>query len=1604
MQRKLTGRKAELIEEVVQHLRTTLPGEDTSAAGRFVRQFYANVPLRTIGSWSRESLLGAAMALFQLASRRSPGTPCLRVYNPTDKSHGWHLPDTVVEIVTDDMPFLVDSVANVLQRRELPVQVVIHPVIAVRRDADGRLTDLLEAGAPKAGSIAESCMHFQVSAQPDEALPAIAQALAAVLDDVRAAVSDWSNMVARLTEVIAGIAQNPPPLPPHQIGEGRAFLEWIKDHHFTFLGYRAYDLVAEGGKDYLRYREGTGLGVLRRVKEESRARHKTPLAATASAFARRKELLAITKAYDHSTVHRPVRMDYIGVRTFGPDGEVTGEQRFLGLFTSSAYNESPRQIPMLRDKVRRVLERASFAPKGHDGRALLNILETYPRDELLQVDWQQLHETCIGILQLQHRQRTALFVRRDPFEVFVSCLVYVSRDAYSTKLRRRFQAILEEAYDGKMTDYYTQVGDSPLARLQYIIGTKPGHVPSPPVEETEARLVEEARSWSESLGRELVHSLGESLGRELFRRHGDAFPTAYRESTAPEEAIRDIGQIEAVLAGESLGINLFRLAGDPYTRLRLKIYHRAVPVPLSDILPILEHMGLKVISENPFRVTPPGAEAVWIHDFSMDTADGTDVTLRVAKEPFQVLLARVWAREVEDDDFNRLALRAGLDWRGIVVLRAYCKYLRQTGIPFSERYMQETLARNPGITAHLVDLFRARFDPHGTGDPAQRGQGIRTAIEAGLERVSNLDEDRILRRFLNLILSTLRTNYYQPGADGHSKPYLALKLDSQALEDLPLPRPMVETWVYSPRTEAVHLRGGKVARGGIRWSDRREDFRTEVLGLMKAQMVKNAVIVPVGSKGGFIVKCPPREGGHEALMAEVVACYRTMMGGLLDLVDNLKGGEIVPPASVVRHDGDDPYLVVAADKGTATFSDIANGVSEQYGFWLGDAYASGGSAGYDHKKMGITARGGWEAVKRHFREMGRDCQSEDFLCAAVGDMSGDVFGNAMLLSRHIRLVGAFNHMHIFVDPEPDAERSFRERERLFALPRSTWMDYDVKAMGPGGGIFPRSAKSIEVTPPMRQRFGLTREKVTPTDLIRAILGAPVDLLWFGGIGTYVKASDQSHVEVGDRANEALRLDAKDLRCKVIGEGANLALTQPARVEFSLHGGRLNTDAIDNSGGVDCSDHEVNIKIALGGVVAAGGMTRPQRDTLLVQMTDDVADLVLRDNYLQTQALTVEEARGLAIADQHARLMRTLERGGQLNRALEFLPDDMEMQERAANKRGLTRPELAVLLAYSKISVYDQLLRSDLPDDPLLVEDLLRYFPEPLSDRFGDAVKAHRLRREIIATSVTNSMVNRVGPAFVNEMVERTGLPVADIARSYAVARDIFELRRLWVAVEELDTKVPAALQVEMLLDIGQLTERATLWFCRHGRHPIDMSSTTKAFRPGVATLAQEIEGLLAHYYQEVVERKARHLVDRGVPALLARDIAILTPLSAACDIVGIATGRGLEVAQVGRVHYETGARFGLDRLRGAARRMPCESEWEKQALHAILDDLYGQHRALTGAILDDALTVDDWCAARGTAFTRARDVVLQVLNAPKLDIAMLAVATRQIAALSARVS
>ncbi|GGT14987.1 NAD-glutamate dehydrogenase [Streptomyces chromofuscus] len=1632
MQTKLDEAKAELLDRAARvaenspvggHLPTgtTEHGTpDRDAVLAFLQRYYLHTAPEDLTDRDPVDVFGAAYSHYRLAENRPQGTANVRVHTPTVEENGWTCSHSVVEVVTDDMPFLVDSATNELTRQGRGIHVVIHPQMVVRRDVTGKLLEVLTT--PPTGDLphdahVESWIHVEIDRETDRSdLKQITADLLRVLSDVREAVEDWGKMRDAALRMAEGLPGEPVAgdLPEQEIEEARELLRWLAADHFTFLGYREYELR---GDDSLAAVPGTGLGILRADPhhEAGESHPVSPsferLPADARAKAREHKLLVLTKANSRATVHRPSYLDYIGVKKFDEQGNVVGERRFLGLFSSAAYTESVRRVPVIRRKVDEVLSRAGFSPNSHDGRDLLQILETYPRDELFQTPVHELQAIVTSVLYLQERRRLRLYLRQDEYGRYYSALVYLPRDRYTTGVRLRIIDILKEELGGTSVDFTAWNTESILSRLHFVVrvpqGTELPQLSDADKERIEARLVEAARSWLDGFAEALNAEVGEERAAEMLRSYHNAFPEGYKADHTPRAAVADLGHLERLDEENNFALSLYEPVGAGPDERRFKIYRKGDSVSLSRVLPVLNRLGVEVMDERPYELRCADRSVAWIYDFGLRMPkgqNGTDYLGDDARERFQEAFAASWTGKAENDGFNALVLSAGLTWRQAMVLRAYAKYLRQAGSTFSQDYMEDTLRNNVHTTRLLVSLFEARMSPERQRAGHEIVDALLEELDAALDQVASLDEDRILRSFLTVIKATLRTNFFQRARGGVPHEYVSMKFDPQAIPDLPAPRPAYEIWVYSPRVEGVHLRFGKVARGGLRWSDRREDFRTEILGLVKAQMVKNTVIVPVGAKGGFVAKqLPDPSVDRDAWMAEGIASYKTFISALLDITDNMVAGEVVPPADVVRHDEDDTYLVVAADKGTATFSDIANEVAQQYDFWLGDAFASGGSAGYDHKGMGITARGAWESVKRHFRELGVDTQTEDFTVVGIGDMSGDVFGNGMLLSEHIRLVAAFDHRHIFIDPDPDAASSYAERRRVFELPRSSWEDYNTDLLSAGGGVFPRTAKAIPVNAHIRAALGIEDKvtKLTPADLMRAILKAPVDLLWNGGIGTYVKASTESHADVGDKANDAIRVDGKDLRVKVVGEGGNLGLTQLGRIEFALHGGRINTDAIDNSAGVDTSDHEVNIKILLNGLVTDGDMTVKQRNRLLAEMTDEVGGLVLRNNYAQNTAIANALAQSKDMLHAQHRFLRHLVREGHLDRALEFLPTDRQIRERLAQGQGLTGPETAVLLAYTKITVAEELLATSLPDDPYLRGLLHAYFPTALREQFSEHIDSHPLRREITTTVLVNDTVNTGGTTYLHRLREETGASLEEIVRAQTAARAIFRSAAVWDGVEALDNKVEAAVQTRIRLHSRRLVERGTRWLLNNRPQPLQLAETVDFFAERVEQVWSQLPKLLRGADLEWWQKIYDELTGAGVPDELATPVAGFSSAFPTLDIVSVADHMGKEPMDVAEVYYDLADRLTITKLMDRISDLPRADRWQSMARAAIREDLYAAHAAVTSDVLavgNGSATPEQrfkvWEQKNAAILGRARTTLEEIQSSDAFDLANLSVAMR----------
>jgi glutamate dehydrogenase len=1582
-------------------------GDDLDAA-RLVRRYWRFAPDEELVGLSPAQMLLDAQAHRELAEQRVPGELKLRV----GETAGGEL--TTLEIVTDDMPFLVDTVTAALTSRGLSVHLLVHPLVVVRREPLGKLIEVgsdVEPDDAIAGDLVESWMRLEIDRVRDpEQRDELRRDLQRVLTDVREAVEDWPKMRAQALRLADELAEAELLVPGKDITDSVELLRWLVDDHFTFLGYREYRLVE--GKE-LRALLGTGLGILR--QDQTSPRVLSTMTPEAQAKILEKRLLVITKANSRSTVHRSAYLDYIGFKVFDAAGNVVGEKRFLGLFSTTAYQGSVRDLPVVRRKVAAVLDRSGLSPRSHSGRDLLAVLDDYPRDELFQIRTDELYDTVMGVLRLAGRRQLRLFLRRDGYGRFISCLVFMPRDRFTTDNRLAIQEILLRELNGIGVDYATRVGESALARIHFIVRTDPSHPPrSVSAEEIQDKLTEATRDWDDDFKLILERKLGEEQSRTLVRRYAESFPDAYKDEHTPYEAAKDLAKLELLDESGSLAMHVFRRRKDDRD-VHFKVFRYGAPMMLSTVLPVLHSLGVRVSDERPYEISRTDA-TIYLYDFGLILPD-TARELPEIRAHMENAFLSAWRGEAEVDGFNELVVRAGLTWRQVVVLRAYAKYLRQAGAVYTQGSMESTFIANPGIAALLVALFETRFSPSMGLSPEDRSlqsKELATAIAQQLDEVASLDQDRILRSYLTLIEATLRTSFFQKGPDGRPKSYIAFKLDPRAIPELPAPRPKYEIWVYSPRFEGVHLRFGPVARGGLRWSDRRDDFRTEILGLVKAQMVKNAVIVPVGAKGGFVLKAPPAVAAaraaappktdRDAFLAEGVACYKLFISALLDVTDNLVSGATVPPREVVRHDGDDPYLVVAADKGTATFSDIANQISTSHAFWLGDAFASGGSAGYDHKKMGITAKGAWESVRRHFREAGVDTQTDDFTVVGVGDMSGDVFGNGMLLSEHIHLLAAFDHRHIFIDPTPDRVASYAERRRLFDLPRSSWADYDEALISEGGGVWPRSAKSIPISPQAREALGIpdTTVTLTPTELMKAILQAPVDLLWNGGIGTYVKASTESHADVGDKANDAIRVDGRQLRATVVGEGGNLGLTQRGRVEFAIQGGRICTDFIDNSAGVDCSDHEVNIKVLLNPVLATGELAGGERDALLAEMTDEVGDLVLRDNYDQATALGNARAQTHSLLPVHRRLIADLERERVLDRALEAMPSDEELEARFAAGTGLTSPEFAVLLSYVKIALEGEINASTLPDDDWTHQVLVDYFPTPLRERYESLMASHALHREIVTTKLVNETVNRGGISFVYRTMEETGASAADVIRAYVIVRDLYGLRDLWRAVESLDNQVPTAAQIELYLGVRRLLDRAVRFLVTNRPAGLDVTREIARLRPGVDALFGKLGSLFRGRERAALEANIDRLAGMGIPDHIADWATRIMYAFGLLDIVSLADSSGHDVNEVAGVYFVLSERFRVDSLLSKISALPRDDRWQTLARMALRYDLYAALAALTSEVLAATSArlpgedrVAQWEQANAATISRCRNSIGEFEDA-RADLAALSVLLRQI--------
>jgi glutamate dehydrogenase len=1601
--------KAELVAEACERLRQSAPA---GTADVFANLLFSHASAEDIASYSAAHLASITTSAWTRLQQRAVGEHRITMLQSGADPDLRSLPEpvTIIEIANDDMPFLLDSVLGELTAADCEIRLVLHPILTVQRQVDGTLDHLVDRATEgkKAHGQRESLIHIQVKQLSDTAAAALKDALDATLWDVRRAVSDWKPMLACLDDAIDDLKDALKKRDTDHNSDVVDFLKWLRDDNFTFLGMRTYATANEGDHITLERVPQSGLGLLADPNTHALSRGIGDLNASAAvvAFLNSTRIVTITKSSLTSRVHRRVPMDYIGLKLFSKKGKLTGELRIVGLFTSTAYTRPVRTIPHVRRKIDSIIQRAGFDPHSHSGKALINVLESHPRDDLFQIDEDTLLDFSTRILALDEHPRLRVLARRDQYDRFVSILVYLPRDRYTTDLRIRIGDYLAKAFDGEVTGFQPGFPEGSLTRVHFIVGRSAGVTPDVSEAELEEAVAALVRTWTDRLVSELAATHSGSAVETQIARYRSAFSGAYREAYNARTAVSDIAVINRMTGrthdvANGPAVEFYRQSGSAPTALGLKLYQLDAPIQLSVRVPVLENMGLRVIDERTYSITPKDLPSVYLHDMSLEAANGVGFNFdRPLDERLEALFLAVWTNRAENDGFNVLGLTAGLDWREIALLRAYARYLRQVGIAYSQDYMWGTMARYPAIAATLVDLFATRFDPDFAGDREEAEATQREVVESELAAVTSLDDDQILRRFVNAITSTLRTNWYRPGDDGCPCDTVAFKIESRKVLAMPDPKPLREIWVYSARVEGIHTRFGKVARGGLRWSDRAQDFRTEVLGLVKAQQVKNAVIVPVGAKGGFLPKWLKSTMPRDVWFKEGTSAYEIFIASLLSVTDNLDGETVVPPPRVIRHEGDDPYLVVAADKGTATFSDNANSIAEKAGFWLGDAFASGGSAGYDHKKMGITARGAFEAVKRHFREMDVDIMATPFSVVGVGDMSGDVFGNGMLLAPTIRLIAAFDHRDIFIDPDPDMAASLAERQRLFDLPRSSWQDYNKSLISAGGGIFPRSQKSIELSLEAQAAIGLAQPHATPIEIMRAILKSQIDLLWFGGIGTYIRAMTETNLDAGDRANDAIRISAADVRAKVIGEGANLGVTQRARIEFNLLGGRCNSDAIDNSAGVNCSDIEVNIKIAFGNAIRMGLVERADRDALLAEMTADVAQVILRNNYLQTLAISVARRRGLDEFNQQRRLINTLEKAGRLDRTVEILPDEAGLDARAKATTFLSRAEIGVLLAYAKLTTKEDLVASDVPDDAYLDAMLIDYFPALMRDRFAPAIHAHRLKREIVATTLTNAMIDHGGPTVVTRVAGQTGADVAAIARAFVVARAIFGLDRLFADLDALDTTIAGTLQLDLYVRVQELLIGAMIWLTRNVSFTAGISEVIDRLSASVAILVPDLPALLPASLTEGPQAEIQRLTGAGVPEDLAIRLAHLPIEAAIGDIVLISETSGKELTLSAESYFTVAERFRIAKLERLGHAIAVVDYYEGLALDRARGQLGDAHRAIARLALAVPGGLHAWEATKSGDVDRALAQITELTATEKLTVSRFAVAAGLISDLS----
>ncbi|MEP7705440.1 NAD-glutamate dehydrogenase [Paraglaciecola sp. 25GB23A] len=1597
-----------LLENVYKLIQKKLDESQVDRVVQFSKILFKNISKDDLENRSDSDMYGATLSLWNEFYDYSGNKPFIRVFNPEIAKHGWQSTHTIIEIIVPDSPFLVDSVRMALNRMGITAHLLLHSPIKVKRDKLHKFVAFDSADSDKEGVVKQTVFLIEVDRQTSKKeLEALSSELLSVVSEVSLAVNDWQAMRDRLAVIIKEFPSRPFPQDGKEKNQTIKFLNWLYDHNFTLMGYRHYNAKPIRGDHRWVADNDSSLGLMKNSKSE-RDRVLSNIPDSARTEALSKNPLMLTKTNSRSRVHRPAYMDYVGIKQFDEQGNVVGEDRFIGLYSAAFYNSSATQLPVLQEKIDAICTLSGFELGSHGQKAFLNIIETYPRDELVQGTVEELAQIALGIFQMQERGISRLFVRKDQFGRFVSCMVYVPRERYNTQLRKDTQELLKKSFGShEEVEFTTYFSESVYARTHYIARVKNNNSEFN-VREIEKNIIELTKSWEDRLLTTIRNKHGEAVGKALEKKYVNAFSRSYKEYNLPSAALVDMDKLEQLNAEQTLDMLFYRPQeeGPDSKIVKLKLFHKNEPIHLSAVLPMLENFGLRVIDESPFKVDCGNGEINWIMDFSMLHNTSNDMELEQAQSLFQDAFSQVWYAKLEDDPFNRLVLGAGLTGRKVTILRAYAKYMRQIGSSFSRDYIANTLANYPEIAKQLVKLFDLRYNPK-IKQAAKKVEALLLVIKEQMDTVSNLDDDRIIRRYLDLIMATLRTNFYQLDEEGKEKSYVSIKMLPDLIPEMPLPKPKFEIFVYSPRVEGVHLRGGKVARGGLRWSDRQEDFRTEILGLVKAQQVKNTVIVPVGAKGGFVCKSLPVNQGRAAYIAEGQACYKIFIRSLLDITDNIIDGKVIHPKDVVRLDEDDPYLVVAADKGTATFSDIANGISQEFGFWLGDAFASGGSIGYDHKKMGITAKGAWESVKRHFRETGIDCQTTEFSVVGIGDMAGDVFGNGMLLSKHTKLICAFNHLHIFFDPEPDAAATYQERQRLFENPSLSWDDYDRSLISKGGDIFYRSAKSIKLTAEMRKWLGTKQLTMTPNELIHNVLKMPVDLIWNGGIGTYVKSTKETNSDVGDRANDDTRVNGKDVKAKIIGEGGNLGMTQLGRIEYAMHGGRVNTDFIDNVGGVDCSDNEVNIKILLNALVNAGDLTQKQRNNLLYSMTDDVGELVIQDCYRQTQSISISHLGGVTQLKEQLRFIHGLEREGYLNRELEFIPSDDEISDRLAKSMGLTRPELSVMLAYGKMVLKEKFNIPSITQNPYHGKLLIEAFPKVLQEKFAAQMEQHPLRSEIIATKLTNNIINDMGMNFVFRIQEETGAGVDEIANAYVIVKGIFGLESLWEQIETLDASISAQVQLSMLEGMRRTLRRAARWYLRHGNKSLSIQEAINCYKTTYQDLFVNIQNYLVVDEYKQLETTLQNYINAGVPDKIAYRVASLSNMFPSLDLAQVAEVEKRDIKLVANLYFKLGSKLEVHWFLEQINNQPVNNHWQALARASYREELDWQQRALTTVLLNSSPKsvnaeeiLEKWMENNQTLLDRWYHMMSEFKTSSTHEFAKFSVALRELMLLS----